>query len=545
MTRAKESQEFDAVIIGAGFSGLYMLHRLRQLGMSVRVYESGSDVGGTWYWNRYPGARSDSDSIVYCFSDRFDAQLLREWEWSERYPSQPELLRYLQWVADRLDLRRDIRFNTKITEAAYDEHTNRWTVRAQNGEQVSAKVFIPAMGILSEPMIPGFAGMESFRGELCHTARMPAQGIDFAGKRVAVIGNGATAVQIVPEVAKDAEHLWEFQRNPYHCIPGRNHRLDPDDWTEIHDRHGEIWERARNNFGGFPYTDFLGLGRDFTAEQRRALMEQGWRKGGFQLAFATFSDVVTDAEINREVLDFVREKISGLIHDPELAELVSPDVPFATKRLPIEHGYYSALNRDNVTVVDIKKAPIQEITPTGIRTSEGDYDVDVILLATGFDAYTGAFKNLDIRGVGGQLLAQQWADGPRSHLGIAVSGFPNMFMIYCGPYNPAILTNAPALIEQQGEWIVACLQDMAARGYDYIDARPDAEDEYLRRHRKFADDTLIPQTDSWWTGTNVTGKGRTLLSWCAGFPEYQKLCEAETGDYAGFVLRAPTAAAAR
>jgi cyclohexanone monooxygenase len=529
--------ELDALVIGAGFSGLYLLRRLRELGMSALAYEAGSDVGGTWYWNRYPGARSDSDSTVYCFSERFSPELLREWEWSERYPSQPEIQRYLGWVADRMDLRRDIRFNTRVTSAVYDEAANRWLISTDSGERVSARVFLPAVGALSAPVIPEFPGMDEFGGQWFHTARMPDD-VDFAGKRVAVIGNGATAVQVVPEIAREAAHVYEFQRNPYHCLPGRNHRLDADDWEEIHTHHAEIWETARNNFGGFPYNDFLGDGPDFSAEERRRLFEEGWNKGGFPLAFATFADVVTSEATNDQYMDFLRSKIATIVRDPAVAELVTPKVPFATKRPPIEHGYYACFNRDNVTVVDIKGSPIERITPAGIRTTDGEYQVDIIVVATGFDAYTGSLLAIDIRGRNGLSLRDRWAQGPRNFLGLAAHGFPNMFMLYCGPYNPAILTNAPTLIEQQGEWIIECLRYLDATGCDYIEARPESEEEFLRLHQETADATLIPRTDSWWTGTNVAGKTRTLLSWCGGFPAYRELCDkAAADDYQAFTLR--------
>jgi cyclohexanone monooxygenase len=531
--------EFDAVIIGAGFSGLYMLQRLRELGLTAQVYEAGSDVGGTWYWNRYPGARSDSDSTVYCFSDKFSEELLRQWEWSERYPSQPEILRYLQWVADKLDLRRDIHCGTRVSSAVYDEATNRWRVTTEAGEQVSARVFIPAVGALSKPNVPEFEGLEDFEGQWFHTARMPPEGVNFAGKRVAVIGNGATAVQVVPEVAREAAHVWEFQRNPYHCIPGRNHRLDADDWDEIHTHHKEIWDKARNNFAGFPYSDFLGLAAEFSPKERQRILEESWMKGGFPIAF-TFADVLANPETNEEYMAFLRSKIHGIVHNPAVADLLMPKVPFASKRMPIEHGYYAAFNRNNVTLVDMKSSPIERITSKGIQTSDREYEVDIIVMATGFDGYTGSLLAMDIRGRNGQQLKERWAEELRTYLGLAVSGFPNMFLIYCGPYNPAILANAPTLIEQQGEWIIRCLKYLRTEAYDYIEALPESEERFLKLHREISNATLIPQTDSWWTGANVKGKERQLLSWCGGFPAYDRLCDEEAiGGYPGFILRAP------
>ena len=534
---AASTTDLDAVVVGAGFSGLYMLHRLRQLGLSARVYEAARDVGGTWYWNRYPGARSDADSMVYCFSDRFSEELLREWEWSERYPAQPEILRYLQWVTDKLDLGRDIQFNTRVTAAAYDESRNRWAVTTDRGDHASARYLIVAVGLLSDPNVPAFEGLETFEGEWYHTARLPHEGVDFTGKRVAVIGNGATAVQIVPEVAKHAAHVFEFVRNPYHCLPARNHPLDADDWQEIHSHHKEIWEQARNNFGGFPYADFLGAALEFSPEDRQRVYEEGWRKGGFPLAFSTFADVVTDMEANDTFMEFLRAKIHEIVRDPDVADEVMPKDPFVTKRPPLEHGYYAALNRDNVTVVDMKRSPIENVTAKGISTREGDYEVDMILIATGFDAFTGSVLAMNIRGRDGLELREKWADGPRDYLGLMVNGFPNMFMLYCGPYNPAILTNAPTLIEQQGEWIVECLEHLRAHGYNSVEPLKEAEDQFVELHQQIADATLIPKTASWWTGTNIDGKTRTLLSWCGGFPEYRRVCdEAAAGGYEGLAL---------
>lgn len=537
-TTAESQSEVDAVVVGAGFSGLYMLRRLRDLGLSARAFEAGSDVGGTWYWNRYPGARSDSDSTVYCFSDRFDEEMLAEWEWTERYPSQPEILRYLQWASKRQDLRKDITFNTNVTAAYYDEARNRWDVTTDTGETVSARYFIPAVGLLSKPYVPEFPGLGTFGGQWFHTARPPRDGVDYRGKRVAVIGNGATAVQVIPVVAQDAAHVYAFTRNPYHCLPARNHRLDGEDWEEIRAHHKEIWAQARNNFGGFPYADFIGMGSDFSEEERQKILEEGWRKGGFPLAFSTFADVLASRETNDKFMDFLRTKIKSLVRDSEVAEQITPTVPFVTKRPPLEHGYYSAFNRDNLSLVDMKAAPIAEITPTGIRTADAEYEVDIIILATGFDAYTGAVLDIDIQGRGGLGLREKWADGPRDYLAITVQGFPNMFMIYCGPYNPAILTNAPTLIEQQGEWVAHCLEHMREHGYDYIEPRQDAEDAFVQLHQETSNATLIPETESWWTGTNIEGKPRMLLSWCGGFPEYRRICDEAAERYEGFELRA-------
>jgi cyclohexanone monooxygenase len=532
-----DARNLDAVVVGAGFSGLYMLRRLRDdLGLSVRGIEAADDVGGTWWWNRYPGARSDSDSTVYNFSDRFDEELLDEWRWSERYPSQPEILRYLELVADRYDLRGLIDFSTRVTSARFDDTDQRWNVTTDTGMAFSAAYLILAVGALSKPNIPDFPGIESFQGQWFHTARMPHEGVDYRGKRVAVIGNGATAVQIVPVVAHEAEHVFELSRNPYHCLPGRNHELDEDDWREIRAHHKEIWERARGNIMGFPYADFEGLSTDFSDERREEILERLWRKGGFPLVFA-FGDVLANRDASDVYLDFLGRKIRSRVRDPEVAARLTPTDPFASKRPPIEHGYYQAFNRDNVSLIDIKRNPIAEITASGVRTADGaEHEVDIILLATGFDGFTGSILDMDIRGREGRALAAKWADGPTNYLGLTVEGFPNLFMHYCGPYNPAILCNALTLIEQQGEWILGCIAHLRETGLRSIEPRADAEREFVRLHSEISAATTVPDTQSWWTGTNIEGKSRALLSWVGGFPEYQRVCDEAVRDYAGFTL---------
>ena len=535
--QAARTTDVDVVVVGSGFSGLYMLHRLRQLGLTARAFEKGPDVGGTWWWNRYPGARSDSDSLVYSFSPDFDADLAKEWMWSERYPTQEEILKYLRLVADRLDLRRDITFNTKVTSAHYDEIGRAWQVGTDSGETITARFFILAVGALSKPNIPSFPGLDQFKGQWYHTARLPEDGVDYTGKRVGIIGNGATAVQIVPEVAKDAAHVYEFCRNPYHCIPGRNHKLDADDWADIHAHYDEVWERARNNIAGLPYGDSAGMSTDYTEEEIEKIFEAAWQQGGFLSIFTTFDDLILNQDINRAWLEFFGRKIRARVDDPALAERLIPFEPIGTKRPPIEHGYYSAFNRDNVSLVDIKAAPIAEITRKGVRLADGtEYEVDILLLATGFDAYTGTVLEMDIRGRGGLSLAEKWAERPANYLGLTVSGFPNMFMHYCGAYNPAILSNAITLIEQQGQWITNCLAQLRDQGIDTIEPRPEAEDEFLLLHDTIAAATPIPDTASWWTGTNVEGKPRGLLSWVGGLPEYTRICNEANMNPSAFVL---------
>jgi cyclohexanone monooxygenase len=533
---AGHEAEFDAVIVGAGFAGMHMLYWLRdRLGFSARVYEAGSDVGGTWYWNRYPGARCDSESIYYMFSDHVSEEILQEWTWSERYARQPEILRYLQFVAERLDLRRDIQFNTRIASAVFDEAAHRWEITTDGGERVAARFFITAVGCLSTPHTPRFPGIESFRGESYHTGQWPHEEIDFTGKRVAVIGTGATGVQIVPEIADEVAHLYVFQRTPSHDLPGRNHPLDEAYIRKVKATYHEIWETARAAVGGFPFPRSNTSALAVTPEERQRIYEAAWERGS--LAFgATFMDFILSKEANDTANEFLRAKIREIVHDPEVAELLTPNYPFFTKRPPLEHGYYEAFNRDNVTLVDVRRAPIEEITPKGIRTSEAEYEVDCIIYATGFDAMTGALFGMDVRGRGGLALKEKWADGPRTYLGLTTQGFPNLFMI-TGPQSPSVLTNMVVSIEQHVEWIGACMEYMRERGYERIEASSEAEERWVAHHTLVANATLIPQTDSWWVGANIPGKKRFLYPYVGGLDNYRRMCdEVAAQGYEGFEL---------
>ncbi|MDF1819779.1 MAG: NAD(P)/FAD-dependent oxidoreductase [Immundisolibacteraceae bacterium] len=529
-------RQVDAVVIGAGFAGLYTLHCLRdRLGLTTQVYEAGSDVGGTWYWNRYPGARCDSESVFYMFSDHLSKDILQEWNWSERYAGQAEILRYLQFVADKMDLRRGIQFNTRVDSAVFDEAANRWLVTTNDGQTVSARYLITGVGCLSKPFTPEFKGMETFAGQSCHTAEWPDEGIDFTGKRVAVVGTGATAVQIVPEIAGDVEQLYVLQRTPSHDVPGRNHPLDDAYIAEIKGRYGEVWDHTRDSFGGFPFSPGEGSATDATPDQRTQIYNAAWQKGGLGgFAFGTFGDLMVNKEANDTIVDFICEKIHETVEDPEVAEALSPRYPFFTKRPPLEHGYYETFNQDKVTLVDVKAAPIREITPTSIITENAEYEVDIIIFATGFDAMTGALFAMDIQGRDGIKLQQKWAEGPRTYLGLATEGFPNMFMI-SGPQSPSVLTNMPVSIEQHVEWISQCIQAMDEKGVDCIEPLPIAEEQWLAHHAEVSDATLIPQTDSWWVGANVPGKKRLLYPYPGGLDNYRKVCDqvAENG-YDGF-----------
>jgi cyclohexanone monooxygenase len=527
--------EFDAVVVGAGFAGLYMLHRLRDtLGLTARVFEAAGDVGGTWYWNRYPGARCDSESYYYSFSDRLSEGLLQEWTWSERFASQPEILRYLQHVADRYDLRRDIRFNTRVVAAEYDDATGRWVVRTDDGGQVTARYLITAVGCLSTTNLPEFPGRDGFRGEWYHTGTWPHEGVDFAGKSVAVIGTGATAVQAIPEIAEQAAHMYVLQRTPNYDIAGGNRAMTAEDGHRIKAGYREIWRSTRETEFGFPYGVAERTALSVTEQERRHIFEDAWARGGFRLA-TTFNDLLSDAEANETAAEFIRERIRERVHDPEIAELLSPrDHPFFTKRPPLENGYYETFNRDNVTLVNVQQSPIQEITPTGIRTADAEYEVDTIVYATGFDAMTGTLFKLGIRGRGGLGLREKWAQGPRTYLGVATSGFPNLFLI-TGPQSPSVLSNMPVSIEQHVDWITDCLRHLRQTKRDTIEPLAEAEDDWVNHHDEVTQTTLLPQANSWWVGANIPGKPRNLYPYVGGAGVYRQICdEVAANDYDGF-----------
>lgn len=537
--RADTEQEaaFDAVVVGAGFSGLYMLHRLRELGLSARVYEKGGDVGGTWYWNRYPGARCDSESVYYMYSDHLSEELLQEWTWSERYAAQPEIMRYLQWVADKLDLRRDIQFNTAVTAAVYDEARNCWQISTDAGDRVSAKYFITAVGCLHHTNIPKFAGLETFQGEWYHTGAWPHEEVDFTGKRVAVIGTGATGVQVVPEVAKQAAHVYVYQRTPNYDIPGRNHPLDAEYVQAVRSSYKELWQKARESGFGFPYQAADRSALSVTESERQRIYEAAWEKGGFYIGLDTFNDFLFNREANDTISEFIRSRIREIVHDSDVAELLAPkDHPFLTKRPPLEHGYYEAFNRDNVTLIDVRRSPIVEITPTGVRTQDAEHEVDIIVFATGFDAMTGALFAMDIRGRDGIGLKERWSDGPRTYLGLATHGFPNMFMI-TGPQSPSVFSNMPVAIEQNVEWIADCIKYMGEHEINRIEALPEAEDGWVAHCTELAEATLLLQTSSWWVGGNIPGKPRLLYPYVGGLGNYRKTCdEVAAKGYEGFEL---------
>jgi cation diffusion facilitator CzcD-associated flavoprotein CzcO len=542
MVAVTKTDEVDAVVIGAGFSGLYMLKRLRDdLGMTSRVFEAGDDVGGTWYWNRYPGARCDSEAYMYCFS--FDKDLMQEWNWSGKYPEQPEILKYLQHVADRFELRSGIEFNTRVTAAHWDESTNRWLVETDQGDQVSAQYLITGIGCLSAGQIPDIAGIDSFEGESYHTGSWPHEGVDFAGKRVGVIGTGSSGVQSIPVIAEQAEHLTVFQRTPQYMVPARHHTVDTDYLDEVKKNYDEIWEKARHSTGGFPFDSMKKSALEATPEERQAAYEEGWAEGGFKFVFGSFNDISLDLRANATASEFIRAKIRETVDDPETAEkLVPRDHPFTSKRALIDTNYFETYNRDNVELVDIRHAPIEAITPKGVRTTEGEYELDIIVFATGFDAMTGTYFKMDIRGRDGLTLKEKWAEGPKTYLGLSSAGFPNMFMI-TGPGSPSVLSNMPVSIEQHVEFISDMLESMREHGQDVAEADPQAESEWVDHVNEVANMTLFMLADSWYLGANIPGKPRVFMPYPGGVGAYRDKCdEVATAGYEGYALSSEKAA---
>ena len=528
----EEVEQFDAIIIGAGVTGLYQLYCLRQLGLSVRVYEEGGGVGGTWYWNRYPGARFDSESYTYGYS--FSEELLQEWDWKEHYSGQPENERYLNYVADKFDLRRNIQLNTRVASAVYDEGEHRWQIHTEDGHRARAQFVIAAVGVLSAHYVPDFAGLESFKGAWCHTGRWPKDGLDVAGKRVGVIGTGATAVQLIPEIAQDVAHLTVFQRTANYCVPLRNSPIDPETQRQIKASYPDIFKTCRETPGAFMHAFDPQSALAVSPEERLAQYERLWAEPGFKKWLANFYDIMMPGEANEDYAAFVRQKIRERVKDPVVAEkLVPKDHPFGSKRLPCESGYYEVYNRDNVLLVDVREAPIERITPTGITTREAEYALDVLIFATGYDAVTGSLTRIDIRGTGGQTLQEKFAEGPRTYMGIQSAGFPNLFTM-----PGAGAGNFTRGCEPLVEWVSDCIGYMRAKGLTRIEATPQAEEAW-REHVAEAGATLLrTKANSWFVGANIPGKARVLLGSPDSAPVMRaKRAEVAAKGYAGFHLQ--------
>lgn len=526
----------DALIIGAGFSGLYQLHCLRdRLGLRVRVLEAADEVGGTWYWNRYPGARCDSESHSYCYA--FSEEIYRAWDWSERYPGPDEIRRYLAFVAERLDLLRDIRFDTRVGAADYDEDTNLWQVHTEGGGTWRARFLITAVGCLSSANIPAIPGLDTFRGQWAHTGQWPRDGIDFSGRRVGQIGTGSTGIQAAPVIAETAAHLTVFQRTANYSIPARNGPLTDEARRAFKDDFAGLRATMHAAANGHPFLLSPRSAASTPEAERRQIYEAAWRKGGLRFR-ATFEDLLVDEAANETAAAFIREKIRAIVRDPQTAALLSTfDHPFATKRPPVDSHYFETFNRDNVSLVDIRSDPIEAITPTGLRTAARSFELDVIVFATGFDAMTGPLLRLNITGREGRRLADAWAAGPLNTLGLQVAGFPNLFTI-TGPGSPSVLCNMPVAIEQHVEWITDCIDWMRARGHRRIETTEAAMADWVAQVNAAANATLLPRAkSSWYLGANVPGKPRVFMPYAGGMLRYRKICQAVADDgYRGFVF---------
>jgi cation diffusion facilitator CzcD-associated flavoprotein CzcO len=531
-----KQENLDVVVIGAGFAGLYALYRLRDvLGLDVRVFETGDGVGGTWYWNRYPGARCDSESFYYSFS--FSEELEQEWTWSSKYPEQPEILRYLEHVADRFDLSKDIQLSTRVTSAVYDEDANLWTVETDQGDTIVAPYVVTAVGCLSAANLPDIPGRDRFGGESYHTGAWPKEGVEFTGKRVALIGTGSSGIQSTPVIAAEADALTVFQRTPNYTVPTRNTELSPEATRWIKENYPEIREKTRDTVSGFPYDPIERSAFEVTEEERNAIFERLWQEGGFKFMWGSFNDLMSDKAANDLAADFIRNKIREMVNDPETAEKLCPnDHPWGSKRPPIDTDYFVTYNRDNVELVDIKADPILEITEKGVRTAEGEWEVDTIVFATGFDAMTGSLLKIDIQGTGGLTLNEKWKAGPRTYLGLQVHGFPNLFTI-TGPGSPSVLMNMPVAIEQHVDWISDCIEHMRQTGKSRIEADLAAEDQWVETVNESAKETLFYEARSWYLGVNIPGKPRVFMPFVGGGKVYAEICdEVVANGYRGFEL---------
>lgn len=526
---------YDAIIIGAGFSGLYQLHKLRDgLGLKVRVLEAGGGVGGTWYWNRYPGARCDSESFSYSYS--FSKELEQEWEWSERYPSHEEIRCYLNHVADRFGLRQDIQLNTRVKGAAFDSSRDLWTVTTESGESFVTRFLITAVGCISTANVPDIPGRDSFSGQWYHTGRWPHEGVDFTGKRVGLIGTGSTGIQAAPVIAESAAHLTVFQRTANFSIPARNAPLTPEFIREIKSNYPALRDIMRSTTNGHPFAISQDSALAVPEEERRARYERAWEVGGLRFR-AEFSDLLSDKAANDTAVEFIHDKIRAIVKDPAIAEKLIPrDHPFATKRPPVDTDYFETFNRDNVRLVDVKADPIEAIVPEGILLKSGGIvPLDIIVFATGYDALTGSLLAMDIRGADGHSLREDWAAGPCTYLGLQAPHFPNMFII-TGPGSPSVLCNMPVPIEQHVNWITECIAYMDAKGYSRIETGEQEAKAWVAHVNEAANATLLPlASSSWYLGANIPGKPRVFMPYAGGMARYAALCaEVAQADYRGF-----------
>ncbi|MFE1597606.1 flavin-containing monooxygenase [Methylobacterium sp. ID0610] len=530
--------QLDAAVIGAGVAGLYQLYLLRKQGLTVKAFDTASDVGGTWYWNRYPGARFDSEGYIYQYL--FSEELYKGWSWSEKFPAQPEIERWLHYVADRLDLRKDIRFNTTIASAHFDEATGRWRIETDQGQVIDARFLITCCGMLSAPLTEMFQGQDTFEGDLFHTARWPKEPVDFAGKRVGVIGIGATGIQVVQTIASTVGHLSVFVRTPQYVLPMKNPTYTPADQEAYKAKFHDLAARIPHTFAGFEYDFENGAWAEKTPEERREVLEQVWQDGSLKLWLASFAEMFFDDAVNAEVSEFVRGKMREELKDPTLCELLIPtDYGFGTHRVPLERGFLRTFHRPNVSLVSVKDNPIAAITPKGLRLADGtEHALDVLILATGFDAGTGALTRIDIRGREGRSLKEEWGRDIRTAMGLQVHGYPNLFTTAAPLAPSAALCNMTTCLQQQAEWISNCIAYMRERGLQVIEADQQFQDRWVDHHDGIAEATLVTKTNSWYMGSNIEGKTRRLLSYIGGVGAYRQKCdEVSAGGYSGFIIR--------
>jgi cyclohexanone monooxygenase len=526
---------FDAIIVGAGFTGLYMLHVLRQKGFTARLVDAASDVGGTWYWNRYPGARCDIESMQYSY--QFSEELQQEWVWKERYASQPEILSYIEHVTDRFDLRRDIQFDTRIEAATFDEAANEWAVETDRGVTLRARYFIMGVGCLSAPIKPTFDGEDTFTGETYQTSLWPKEPVDFTGKRVGIIGVGSSAIQSAPLIAEDAAHVYLYQRTPNFVVPSQNRPLSAAEVADIKSDYKGFRAKAYAGLTAFLFKRHDDSVFDLAPDERRARFDEFWNIGGLPFLGA-FNDILFNDDANQACIDYWRSRIDEIIDDPKVAALLTPDEEFGCKRLCAGTGYYETFNRDNVTLVDVRDKGVERLTPGGLRAEGVDYDLDTIIYATGFDAMTGSVTRIKITGKDGQTIQEKWDEGPKTYLGLMISGFPNMFnMVSAG--SPSVLATMVTSAEQHGDWVGECLEYMRDNGKAVIDATPEAEAEWSAEVKRAGDASLRTNCDSWYVGSNVEGKPRAFAPYIGGWPPYVARCNAETrSNYANCVLTA-------
>ena len=536
-SQTASSTEVDAVVVGAGFSGLYMLHRLRELGFTTRMFEAADGVGGTWFWNRYPGARCDSESHYYCYS--FSEEIRKEWKWSCRYPAQLEILGYLNFVADRLDLKKDIEFGTRVTAGHFDEASHTWLVETDRGEAVRARFLITAVGNTSTPAKPTLAGIEKFAGKINHTGLWPHDKVDFTGQRVGLIGTGSSGIQSTPLIAEQADHLTVFQRTANYSVPARNHVLTDEMRREQLDKFDELRRLTLASPIGMSFESAQVSALEVTPEESKAKLDELWDLGGFRFMFTSFNDIVLDKKANAVVADYIAAKIRDTVSDPAVADVLCDfNHPVGTKRPPIDTDYYETFNRGNVDIVSIRSNPIREVTADGLTLESGEhYQLDAIVFATGFDTVTGTLIKMNLHGKGGQPLAEKWQYGPQAYLGLCTAGFPNLFMI-TGPGSPAILTNFPVCIEQNVDWIANLMKRMRDTNANEVEALPEAETAWVKNIVESADKTLFPTVDSWYMNSNLPNKPRVFTAYFNGMNTYAEICEdVARNGYKGFELR--------